>query len=242
MVKKTRLPNASRGREPEVDGRKARATGRTVRGRKTRVQLLAAAKTVFVRDGFLHARIADICEEAGVSYGSFYTYFTSKEEIFQELLDSIEIDLLDVSADVSDGDAYERIHSANAHFLEQYRKNAGILAVIEQVVTFDPESRARRDAREQAFADVLERSMRQYQSEGLVDARLHPRIAASALGAMVEAFAKGMYMTGRSSGYDLDTVIEQLTLLWTNALGMPPRELGSVTSGKSDASASTKRR
>jgi hypothetical protein len=84
--------------------------------------------------------------------------------------------------------------------------------------------------------------MRQYQSDGLVDARLHPRIAASALGAMVEAFAKGMYMTGRSSGYDLDTVIEQLTLLWTNALGMPPRELGSVTSGKSDASASTKRR
>jgi len=223
MVKKTRLPNASRSRDADAASRKPPAR-RTERGRKTRDQLLAGARTVFVRDGFLHARIVDICEEAGVSYGSFYTYFTSKEEIFQELLDEIEVDLLNVSAEVPDGDAYERIRAANLHFLEQYRDNAGILAVIDQVVTFDPDARARRDAREADFSAVLERRVRADQRAGLVDARLDPSIAANALGAMVEAFAKGMYVTGRTGKKDLDTVVDQLTRLWTNALGMPRAE------------------
>jgi AcrR family transcriptional regulator len=223
MVKKTRLPNARRARDADTAHRKPPAR-RTERGRKTRDQLLAGARTIFVRDGFLHARIVDICEEAGVSYGSFYTYFTSKEEIFQELLDEIEVDLLNVSAEVSDGDVHERVRAANRHFLEQYRDNAGILAVIDQVVTFDPAARARRDAREADFAAVLERRVRGDQREGLVDSRLDPSIAANALGAMVEAFAKGMYINGRTGTHDLDTVVEQLTLLWTNALGMPREE------------------
>lgn len=244
MVRKTRLPNASRGRDAVAPIRTPRATGRTVRGRKTRVLLLDAARVVFVRDGFLHARIADICEEAGISYGSFYTYFTSKEQIFQELLDEIEVDLLNVAGEAPDGTIYERIRSSNRHFFEQYRDNAGILAVIEQVVTFDADARARRDARERVFADVLERRVRRYQAEGLADARLDPRIAASALGAMVEASAKGMYITGRSASHDLEQVVDQLTLLWMNALGISDEEGAAparLTPGRKQPNASRQR-
>ena len=91
------MPNASRRNHDgaqSVPVEKRRGTGRTVRGRQSRQQLIDAARIVFERDGFLRARIADICDEAGMSHGSFYTYFVSKEEIFQELVDSIEIDLL----------------------------------------------------------------------------------------------------------------------------------------------------
>jgi AcrR family transcriptional regulator len=66
------IPNATRGWQGAPRS-KRRGTGRTSRGRQTRDQLLDAARVVFERDGFLQARVAGICDEAGVSHGSFYT-------------------------------------------------------------------------------------------------------------------------------------------------------------------------
>ena len=55
---------------------------RSRKGVKTRSRLVTAAKEIFERDGFLDARISDIAERAGLSHGSFYHYFESKEEVF----------------------------------------------------------------------------------------------------------------------------------------------------------------
>src|SRR5688500_10413505 len=44
----------------------------TERGRRMRARLLAAAREVFERDGFLDARVTDISAAAGVAHGSFY--------------------------------------------------------------------------------------------------------------------------------------------------------------------------
>ena len=50
---------------------------------------MRAAREVFERDGFLDARIADITATARTATGSFYTYFTSKEEIFLAVVDEL---------------------------------------------------------------------------------------------------------------------------------------------------------
>lgn len=47
-----------------------------------RARVLQAGVTVFERRGFEHASISAIAEEAGMSAGSIYTYFESKEELF----------------------------------------------------------------------------------------------------------------------------------------------------------------
>jgi AcrR family transcriptional regulator len=193
-----------------------------VRGREKRQVLLDAARAVFEREGFLHTRISDICDEAKMAHGSFYTYFSSKEEIFQELIDSIELDVLTPEASPAGADPFERIKSANRHYLEAVRDNAGILALIEQVVTFDEDARRTRDKRESAYAEILERRTREYQDAGVVDPRLDASFAARSLGAMVDAVAVSMFIDGRSADYDLEHAAEQLTLLWTNALGMGP--------------------
>jgi AcrR family transcriptional regulator len=64
-----------------VDGR---ALGR--RGARTRTRLLEAAEDVFAQVGFHDASIVKITEAAGVAMGTFYLYFPSKKEIFDELL------------------------------------------------------------------------------------------------------------------------------------------------------------
>ena len=63
---------------------------RSRKGIETRARLVDAAKEVFERDGFLDARISDIAERAGLSHGSFYHYFESKEEVFREVAANVE--------------------------------------------------------------------------------------------------------------------------------------------------------
>ena len=44
-------------------------------------QILDAAMVVFARSGFHEARMDDIVQESGLSKGTLYWYFKSKEEI-----------------------------------------------------------------------------------------------------------------------------------------------------------------
>jgi AcrR family transcriptional regulator len=52
----------------------------------TRRLLVDAARQVFTKRGFGNATIEDISNFAGVSRGTFYRHFTSKESVIQELL------------------------------------------------------------------------------------------------------------------------------------------------------------
>lgn len=59
---------------------------KTARGRRTREKLLQAAETEFGEKGYHEATVSGITYRAGVALGTFYTYFESKEEIFQALV------------------------------------------------------------------------------------------------------------------------------------------------------------
>lgn len=51
-----------------------------------RKAILEAAKQEFIRKGYKDASIAAIMEAAGLGVGTFYNYFSSKEEILMQLL------------------------------------------------------------------------------------------------------------------------------------------------------------
>jgi AcrR family transcriptional regulator len=58
----------------------------TARGARTRQKLLEAAERIFAELGYHDASIVKITEAAGVGQGTFYLYFTSKREIFDEVV------------------------------------------------------------------------------------------------------------------------------------------------------------
>ena len=60
------------------------ATARTSAAERRR-QILDAAVRVFARQGFHSTRVSDIADEAGVAYGLVYHYFSSKDEVLDEL-------------------------------------------------------------------------------------------------------------------------------------------------------------
>jgi AcrR family transcriptional regulator len=67
-----------------VTGAGGRALSR--KGVETRQRLLDAAEAVFADLGYHDASIVKITEAAGVGQGTFYLYFSSKKEIFDELV------------------------------------------------------------------------------------------------------------------------------------------------------------
>ena len=64
-----------------VDGRALRD-----RGARTRAKLVEAAEAVFAELGYHDASIVKITEAAGVAQGTFYLYFASKKDIFEEVV------------------------------------------------------------------------------------------------------------------------------------------------------------
>jgi AcrR family transcriptional regulator len=62
---------------------------RTGRGERTRTRLLVAAEEVFTELGYHDASIVKIAEAAGVANGTFYLYFSGKQEIFDELVEDL---------------------------------------------------------------------------------------------------------------------------------------------------------
>ena len=58
-----------------------------VRPEERRQQLLDSAREVFSEKGYHRSSVADIIARAGVARGTFYLYFKSKRDVFEELLD-----------------------------------------------------------------------------------------------------------------------------------------------------------
>jgi AcrR family transcriptional regulator len=198
---------------------------RSRKGAATRARILEAAKQVFEENGFLDTRISDIAQRAGLSHGSFYHYFDSKEQIFREVAEALEDRLsapvgniiLDSSSRATPRD---RIREGNRRYLESYRDEARIMGVIEQVSRYDHHIGSMRLSHQKHTSAQVADSIRQLQRHGLADPTLDPEIAAIALGGMVTRFAEQWLVQGFPDS-ELDDVVEQITTLFVNALGVP---------------------
>jgi AcrR family transcriptional regulator len=212
------------------------AGSHSARGERTRTRLIQAAKQVFERDGFLESRISDITAEAGLSQGSFYHYFDSKESLFRIIAEQTEVRLLsmdDIGLDPDHRSPIERIRAANHSYLKAYQQEARIMRVIEEVTRYNDDVRRVRETRGHELATRLEASIERLQSQGLVDQRIDRQYAAQALGGMVARFAEDLFFGNVK--FDIAVAGEQLTLLWANALGLkdePNPSSGSAGDGR----------
>ncbi len=195
----------------------------TPRGVRTRAALVVAARSVFERDGFLGSRLTDITAEARCSTGTFYTYFTSKEEIFMAVLDAAKDDMLHPGmphVDETD-DPVAVIEASNRAYFEAYQRNAKLMMLQEQVATIDPEFRHLRLNRSRTFAARNAKGIERMQERGLVDPELDPLMTSRALSGMVSRLAYSSFALGEH--FSVDELVATSTRLWANALGLGVR-------------------
>jgi AcrR family transcriptional regulator len=73
----------------------AGATSRQRRKEARPAEVLAAALEVFVERGFSAARLEEIAERVGVSKGTLYLYYDSKESLFKAVVETGIVPILD---------------------------------------------------------------------------------------------------------------------------------------------------
>ena len=202
----------------------------TPRGARTRAALISAARAVFERDGYLDSKLADITKEARCATGSFYTYFANKEEIFAAVLEQAQEDMMHPGMGrVSNADdPYAVLEASNRAYLEAYRRNAKLMALLEQVSHVDPEFSKFRMRRADAFIRRNARGIADLQERGIADSDVDPLLASRALSGMVSRLAYGVFTLDEgdvadSEPVEFETLVATVTRLWDNALRITDR-------------------
>lgn len=113
---------------------------RTARGERTLRKILDAARDEFGERGFSESSIVGITQRAGVALGTFYTYFDSKEALFQALVRDMSAQVRDHVAPVfkSSSDTIDAERRALAAFLMFAREHRDVYRIIDEAEFVDP--------------------------------------------------------------------------------------------------------
>lgn len=190
----------------------------TPKGRRTRERIIVGARRAFERTGnYVDTRITDITREAKVAYGSFYTYFDSKEVCFDELANEVVTGMYAEGTSSYRGpDPLQRVQSANENFIAAYESRARMMAVIEQVATLNPEFQLLRRQLRDGFVRRIEANIMRWQVDGLATGEVDTHVAAHALVSMTDNFCYVWLVLGEP--IQREDAVATLTHLWVNAL------------------------
>jgi AcrR family transcriptional regulator len=117
-------------------------TPRTARGERTLRKILDAAREEFGERGFSDSSIVAITQRAGVALGTFYTYFDSKEEVFQALVRDMSGQVRDHVAPVlrESADTLDGERAALESFLRFARDHRDVYRIIDEAEFVDPDA------------------------------------------------------------------------------------------------------
>ena len=157
------------------------ADGRTLspRGVETRTKLLEAAEHVFAELGYHDASIVKITEGAGVGQGTFYLYFSSKKEIFDELVRDLNRRVRHAMKEAS-SQGTTRLESELLGFGAYFRfttEHPGLYGIIRQAEFVSPEMlRYHYEKMSEGYVEGLREAMSRGET-----AQLEPEVTAWAL-------------------------------------------------------------
>lgn len=101
-----------------------KVTNRKLQAQATYENIYNAAMSLVEKEGFKNITVRKICEKAGVSIGSFYNYFNSKEDILNEIFKKADDFFLNVVANNLDGEnAKEKIVKFFIYYAEYCKRD-----------------------------------------------------------------------------------------------------------------------
>lgn len=109
------------------------------RGRLTRERLLEAGSNVLPRRGYHDTRVDDIVEEAGVSHGTFYRYFDSKDALFRVLAQQAALTMIDLVTTYPTDASEAELGKWLRGWFDSYEDNGGVISTWQEINYDDPE-------------------------------------------------------------------------------------------------------
>jgi TetR/AcrR family fatty acid metabolism transcriptional regulator len=190
-----------------------------------RRQILDAAIRVFARQGFHATRVSDIADEAGVAYGLVYHYFSSKDEVLNELfLERWSLLLAAIEeTDRTGATPREKLGAVATFIFDSYRHDPDLMKVIIVEVTRAANSFGRTHLEEirrayESIAKIVEDG----QAAGAFRGDVAPDFASMAFYGAIEQLLSG-WIFGVIPASDTDFEQAKDLLLTTICDGLEPR-------------------
>ena len=178
-------------------------------GRRTRTALLDAAMMALGEKGYHAARVDDVVRIAGVSHGTFYLYFSSKEDLFGAMAERCATDMTSLARELSSIPPVKADEAALrdwlGQFLDLYRTHGVVIRAWAERHVDDRKLMALGRG---AFATMTTSFERWIAAARPDDASV---VRAAAMLALVERFA--YVVTSRDLGWSDDDLLDTLTRL-----------------------------
>jgi len=211
----------------------------TPKGKRTQQQILDAARTIFARDGYVNARMADIASEAGLSLGGLYRYFENKEHVFEHLVADVHEELY-ASSRARDHrfatEPFAALREANRAYLEHYSTNRDVMRVLVEAAAVDSRFRAiwwkMRSRHAERFTEAMHHEFGVDDLDGISTS-----LAADAMTCLVEQVAYVWY--AQADFHDrvvtLDEATEVVTRAWYRLCFVPAADAEQRPSALSES-------
>ena len=108
-----------------------RTPGRSAKGDATRAALVAAARKLFVTNGYFATGTEDIVAEAAVgTRGALYHHFTDKQDLFRAVFAQVQTDLAAATVINERDDPLDMLTAALQQFLDASAENLDVQQVL----------------------------------------------------------------------------------------------------------------
>lgn len=108
-----------------------RSPDRSTKGNATRAALVAAARKLFVSNGYFATGTEEIVTEAGVgTRGALYHHFADKEDLFRAVFDQVQSDLAAATLVNERDDPLDMLTAALQQFLDASAENPDVQQVL----------------------------------------------------------------------------------------------------------------
>jgi AcrR family transcriptional regulator len=198
-------------RAPNKGGAPAQERELRAQGRKTMRKLLDAGMVVFERRGYHAARVDDIVKVAKTSHGTFYLYFSNKEDLFRALLADVARELTELAESLPDrispgADGYAALREWLSRFIEIYGHYGAVIRAWTEAAVDDSDlGRLGEEVTGEFAAAIIGRL-----SAAAVDFA-NPQLAALAAVAMIERL--NYYVVSRRIDADRDEILDTMTII-----------------------------
>jgi len=187
-----------------------------------REQILEAARAAFVETGFVPTRMEDIARRAGLSKGGVYFHFSSKQELFDALVQQeydASIGMLEqVGRD--DGPVAQKLETLARFYLGRLGDNSvssRFFVVMNAVAIRDPQVRSRLQSMHETFVGAIEAVIK----EGIAKGEVRP-VDMMSVATLLKAIVNGLEVAV-AMGYNPNLGRVAQSSLEVLLLGLAPR-------------------
>ena len=206
-----------------TDGRSERALAKREERRRS---ILDASRRIFAQRGYHKTKVSDILRECGITRGTFYLYFDSKENVFRELLDELLAELRGSIAGVNTeagAPPFESQLTQIVHrLLNKVVENRSLTTIVlREAVGLDHEVDARLQRFYRGIHEYLVRSLNNGKVLGLLRPELDVGVASSCIVGSIRQLVEEVVIRGDEHPPDIDRMADGL--LDFNLRGLLPR-------------------